>query len=696
MVLMIQRKLIVALLLGVSAPALTPAFGEPAAERTAAKAGTALGVDPAMMDRTVRPGDDFNLYANGTWLRTTEIPADRSNVGGFFIADQQTEAKLGDLIAAIERSRAPAASDEGRIRDFRKAYLDVAAIDAAGLKPVQADLDRFAAIRDVKDLSRVLGEQLRADVDPLNATDYQTENLFGVFITQSLPGSAVMPYLLQGGLGLPEREYYLSNDAKMVELRGKYRAYVAQLLTDAGIADPQGKAQRVFDLETKIAGAHLTRAQSEDFQHSAAEWRRADFAAKAPGIDWDAFFGGAQLADQQTFAAYHAGAIAQLSALVASQPLQVWQDWLLFHQINTNTDVLPSTLDATHFAFYGTALTGATEQRPRVKRAIVALNGAMGDALGRLYVEKYFPPAARAEVQGMVEAIKAAFAQRVAAIDWMAPATKAEAIDKVRTIEVGVGYPDRWLDYSAVKIAPNAAYANRQAALALRYRQQLAKIGKPLDRREWWMNAQLVNAVNLPVQNALNFPAAILQRPFFDPSADPAFNYGAIGAVIGHEISHSFDNNGAAFDARGKMRNWWTAADLERFERAGQALADQYDSYEPFPGLRVNGKLTLGENIADVAGLAAAYDAYHASLNGKVAPVIGGFTGDQRFFLAYGQSWASKMREAALRQRIATDGHAPGQYRALTVRNLDAWYSAFDVKPGDRLYLPPEKRVKVW
>jgi predicted metalloendopeptidase len=296
----------------------------------------------------------------------------------------------------------------------------------------------------------------------------------------------------------------------------------------------------------------------------------------------------------------------------------------------------------------------------------------------------------------MVAAIKAAFARRVEAIDWMAPATKREAIEKVRTIEVGVGYPDRWLDYSGLQIAPRHAYGNRQAAAKLRYRQQLAKVGKPLDRREWWMNAQLVNAVNLPVQNALNFPAAILQRPFFDPAADPAFNYGAIGAVIGHEISHSFDNNGAAFDAQGKMRNWWTAADLQRFEQAGQALADQYDTYEPFPGLHVNGKLTLGENIADVAGLAASYDAYRASLHGKEAPVIGGFTGDQRFFIAYAQSWASKMREAALRQRIATDGHAPGQYRALTVRNLDAWYAAFGVEPGDKLYLPPDRRVKVW
>lgn len=649
-----------------------------------------------MMDRSIKAGDDFYGFANGAWVKTTTIPADRSSIGGFLIADQATERRLGKLIERIERSPAPANADEGRIRDFYKAFLDTARIDAAGLKPLQPDLDRFAAIHDVRSLSRVLGEQLRADVDPLNNTDFQTENLFGVFVTQSLRGTAVMPYILQGGLGMPERAYYASNDPKMVEVRGKYRAYIAQLLTDAGVPDPQGKARRIFDLETKIAGAHETREQSVDFQHSATEWSRRDFSAKAPGIDWGAFFAAAQLSGQQRFAAYHAIAIPKLSALVASQPLQAWKDWLLFHQINSNAAVLPSKLDADHFAFYGTILTGTAEQRPRPKQAILAINAAMGDALGKLYVEQYFPPKARVQVQDMVKNIKAAFVRRVEAIAWMTPQTKREAIEKVRTIEVGVGYPDHWRDYSGLRIGPDTAYANAQAAQKLDYYQQLDKIGKPLDRREWWMNAQLVNAVNLPVQNALNFPAAILQRPFFDPTADAAFNYGAIGAVIGHEISHSFDNNGAAFDATGKLRNWWTPADLKRFNEAAKALADQYDTYEPLPGLHVNGKLTLSENIADVAGLGASYQAYRASLHGHKAPVIDGFTGDQRFFIAFAQTWATKMREAALRQRIATDGHAPGQYRAQTVRNLDAWYNAFGIRPGDKLYLPAEKRVGVW
>jgi predicted metalloendopeptidase len=340
-------------------------------------------------------------------------------------------------------------------------------------------------------------------------------------------------------------------------------------------------------------------------------------------------------------------------------------------------------------------LQGVKVQRSRERRAIAALNGALGDALGKLYVEKYFPASDKARIQAMVSGIKDAFAVRIGKLDWMAPATKKEAIAKVRGIVVGVGYPDHWKDYSALKLGTDA-YANAKAAGLNDYRQQLAKIGKPMDRGEWWMNAQLVNAVNLPVQNALNFPAAILQKPFYDPAADAAFNYGAIGAVIGHEISHSFDNNGAAFDASGRLRDWWTPADMARFKQAGKALADQFSAYEPYPGLHVQGELTLGENIADVAGLAAALGAYHASLKGKPAPVINGMTGDQRFFLAFAQSWATKAREAAARAQIATDGHAPGQYRALTVRNVDDWYKAFNVKPGDKLYLPPAKRVKVW
>ncbi len=665
-------------------------------DKVAQAAGTALGIDTTALDKTVKPGDDFNLYANNSWVKRTEIPDDRSNMGGFTAADITTEKQLSDLIADITKGDPSPDSDSGRVKALYVAYLDTKAIDAAGMAPIKPDLDRFEAITDVKGLSKVLGEQLRADVDPFNSTNFATENLFGVFVTQALSGSEVMPYLLQGGLGMPERQYYLSSDAKMVGLRSKYRAYISQLLTDAGIADADAKAHRIFDLEMKIAQAHSTREQSENMRGSSTEWTRSELEKRAPGIDWAALLSAAQLGKQEHFAAYHADAITRLSALVASQPIGAWKEWLMFHQINSHADVLPAKIDADRFAFYGTALQGTKSQRPREKRAIRAVNAALGDALGKLYVEKYFPASSKNEIQGMVTNIKDAFATRVQTITWMAPSTRKEAIEKVRNIEVGVGYPDSWKDYGGYTLKPDTAYANAIGGEQARYAQQIAKIGKPLNRREWWMNSQLVNAVNLPVQNALNFPAAILQRPFFDPKADAAYNYGAIGSVIGHEISHSFDNNGADFDAMGKLRNWWTPSDQAHFRQAGKALSAQFSAYEPFPGLHVNGDLTLGENIADVAGLAAALDAYHASLKGKQAPVIAGYTGDQRFFIAYAQSRATKMREEALRGRIATDGHAPGMHRALTVRNLDAWYRAFDVQPGDKLYLSPEKRVKVW
>jgi predicted metalloendopeptidase len=668
--------------------------GVAACNRNAARE---IGLDVAGMDTSVQPGNDFYGYANGNWQRTTEIPGDRSSVGSFYRAFLETERQTTELVNGIVQSNPAAGTNEARIANFYNAYANTQAIDAAGMAPAQADLARFNAIANKTDLSRVLGEQIRADVDPLNATNYYTENLFGVFVTQGLstPGE-VLPYILQGGLGLPEREYYLSNDPSMVEIRGQYRTYIEQLLTAAGIADAHAKAQRIYDLEVQIARAHMTREQSEDMASRGDVWTRAELAQRAPGIDWNAFLTAAQLGNQQRFAAYHAQAITRLSALVASAPLQAWKDWLTFHQINAHADVLPSAIDQAHFAFYGTTLSGTPQQRERGKRALDAVNAYLGDAVGQAYVQRYFPASAREEVQGMVENIKAAFAQRIQGLDWMAEQTRAEALRKVETIVVGVGYPDAWRDYSHYDVSATDAYANAINGERVEYAHQLAKLGHPMDRNEWWMTPQTVNAVNLPVQNALNFPAAILQPPFFNANADAAYNYGAIGAVIGHEVSHSFDNNGAAFDSTGALRNWWTDADLAAFRTQGEALARQYDTYEPLPGLHVNGTLTLGENIADVAGLQAAYDAYHASLGGREAPVINGLTGDQRFFIAYAQTWATKMRDEALRQRIATDGHAPGQYRALTVRNLDAWYNAFNVQEGQTLYLAPEQRVRVW
>jgi predicted metalloendopeptidase len=659
--------------------------------------GSGLGIVPASMDTSVKPGDDFFAFANGTWVKNTPIPEDRSSIGAFYIADQERERQSRELFEGILKSNPDAGSNEGMIANYYKAFLNTDAIDRAGMAPAQGDLQSIAAIADKRALSAAIGSTLRADTDPLNATDFQTENLFGVFVTQGLamPGET-LPYLMQGGLGMPEREYYLSSDGKMADLQGKYRAYIATVLQAAGLGDPQGAAGRIMDLETKIARAHATREESEDFAKGAQVWSRAQLEQRAPGIDWGALLNAAQLGGAQRFQAYHANAIPKLAALVGSEPLQNWKEWLAFHTLNQQSNVLPKPIRDASFAFNSTALQGTPQQRPRADQALNATSTALQDAVGKAYADKYFSAAAKADVQKMVENIKDAFARRVEKLDWMAPSTREEALKKVRSMAVGVGYPDNWRDFSALQISGDNPYANQKAARLAEYRHQIAKIGKPMDRNEWWMPPQLVNAINIPVANAMNFPAAILQRPFYDPKADAAFNYGAIGSVIGHEISHSFDNNGALFDSTGRLRNWWTPADLARFEQAGNALAAQYSAYEALPGLRLNGKLNLGENIADVAGLSAAYDAYKASLGGKEAPVIDGFSGDQRFFIAFGQAWATKMREETLRQRVMTGVHSPGQFRALTVRNLDPWYAAFNVQPGQKLFLTPDKRVKVW
>jgi predicted metalloendopeptidase len=661
------------------------------------RAGSEVGIELAAMDTSVSPGDDFYSYANGAWQRDTPIPDDRASLSSFYIAGLETERQNTELILGIASSNPQAGTDEARIANFYNAFANTDAIDAAGMHPVQADLARFEAIANRADLSRVLGEQLRADVDPLNSTNFFTENLLGLFVTQGLatPGE-VLPYILQGGLGLPDREYYLSSDPAFAQIRTAYRAYIEQVLTLAGVNNAGARAQRIFDLEMRIARAHATRQQSGDMQGSATVWSRAELESRAPGIDWNAFLTAAQLGGQQRFAAYHAQAITGLSALVASQPLQAWKDWLTFHQINSHSAVLPSQIDQASFAFYGTTLSGTPQQRSRERRALSAVSFYLGDAVGRAYVERYFPASAREEVTAMVNNIKDAFAARIRGLDWMAESTRTEALRKVETLEVLVGYPDTWRDYSHYEVSAANAYANAVNGERAEYAHQLAKLGHPMDRREWWMTPQTVNAVNLPVQNAMNFPAAILQPPFFNPNADAAFNYGAIGAVIGHEISHSFDDSGSAFDATGALRNWWTEADLAAFNAQGEALARQYDAYEALPGLNLNGTLTLGENIADVAGLQAAFDAYHASLGAREAPVIDGLTGDQRFFIAFAQIWRSKIREAALRQQVVTDGHAPGNFRGRTVRNIDGWYAAFDVQEGAALYLAPEVRIRVW
>jgi putative endopeptidase len=659
--------------------------------------GTQSGIDKSLMDASVKPGDDFDKYANGAWEKSAEIPADKSSISVFSAINDRAEERKAELIDGIVKSNPAAGTDEARIANYYKAFTDTAAIEKRGLSPIKPDIDRIEATADKGALAEAIGRTLRADTDPLNATNFHTENLFGVFVTQGLNDpTKTVPYVMQGGLGLPDRDYYLSADPAMVKLRGDYTPYVAKILTLAGFPNAQARAARIVALETKIAQAHATLEESQDSTKANNPWKRADFDKKAPGIDWGRLLGAAQLGSRQDFIIWQPSAVTKTAALVASQPLDVWKDWLAFHRINQMTSVLPKAFDDASFAFYGTELSGQPQQRTREKRALSSLDTWLGDAVGKRYVDKYFPASSKADIDRMVTNIKAALEKRIDALAWMAPATKAEAKKKVATMSVGIGYPDKWRDYSSLDIRADDAFGNLDRAQLANYQNQLAKIGKPVDKTEWWMEPQVVNAQNQPLQNSLTFPAAILDKGFYDPAADAAANYGAIGSVIGHEISHSFDNLGSTFDATGKLRNWWTAADLAHFNEAGSALVAQYSAYEALPGLHLNGKQELGENIADVAGLAAAYDAWKASLNGKPSPVIDGLTGDQRFFLAYAQSHRGKLRDAALRARVATDVHAPGPWRVLTVRNIDAWYPAFNVQPGQKLYLAPGKRVTVW
>lgn len=656
-----------------------------------------IGIDLGGIDLAVRPGDNFFDYANGGWLKTAQIPADRSSTGTFLKIFELTEQHTADLIRNAGASRPAAGSDTRRIADYYAAYMDEAAIEKHGLAPLKPELSAIDAIASKDDLARVLGSRLRADVDPINATNFHTENLFGLFVTQGLEDpSHTIAYLLQGGLAMPSRDYYLSSDAHMAEFRARYRTYVAALLKQAGIADADAKANTVIDLETKIAKAQESLIASQDVHKANNLWTAADFAQKAPGLDWAAYFKAAGLDGQKQIDVWQPTATTGLAALVGSEPLDAWKTLLAFHTLDAAAPLLPKAYADLSFDFYGHTLQGTPEQQPRWKRAVGATNTGLGDAVGELYVKKYFPASSKAEVQQLVKNLIAAFDERLDTLSWMTPATRAKAKEKLVTLKVGVGYPEKWRDYATLKVSADDPLGNHLRAVKHEYEHQLAKLGQPVDRGEWWMTPQTVNAVNLPLQNALNFPAAILQPPFFDPKADPAANYGAIGAIIGHEISHSFDNTGADFDAQGKMENWWTPADEAHFKSATAQLAKQFDKYEALPGLHVDGEQTLGENIADVSGLTIAYLAYHKSLGGKPAPVVDGLSGDQRFFLAFGQAWRSKMREAAMRQRLATDVHAPAQFRALTVRNLDAWYPAFDVKPGQKLYLAPDQRVKIW
>lgn len=655
------------------------------------------GLDAVGMDRSVRPGDDFYRYASGTWDRQTSIPGDRSSVTGFAIAVRRAQEQLTAVIQGAAAAGAPAGSDLRRIGDFYTAFLDTTVIAARGMAPLQPLLARIEAIGDRTALARYMGETLRADVDVINEGDLFTDNVFGLWVDQDFnQPTRNSAALLQGGLMLPDRSYYLDPSPRMAEIRTAYRIHVARMLTLAGVPGAAEKADSILALEMRIARVHATREDTWDVAKGNNHWARTDLEARAPGLDWNTFLSAAELAGLDSVVAWHPGAIRGISALVASQPLASWKALLAYHAIEHRAAVLTAALDREAFEFFGKTLNGTPERAGRAQRAVEATNTALGFAVGREYVQRHFPASARERAQAMVAGIIRAFDRRIDALDWMSPATKAEAKAKLRTIRVSVGYPDRWPSYDGLELRANDAFGNAERLERFEYRRALEKLRRPVDRDEWTVTPQTVNAFNLPAMNALNFPAAILQPPLFDPARPDAMNYAAIGAIIGHEVSHSFDTIGAAFDSQGRLRNWWTPDDSAHFSATTTRLARQYDGYRPLPDLAINGNLTLAENIADLAGLTAAYDAWRASLGGREAPVVGGLTGDQQFFLSFAQTWRAKYREPTLRRILLTDGHAPAPFRALTVRNLDAWYDAFQVAPGEALYLAPDGRVRIW
>ncbi len=668
-----------------------------ATKKAAAAGATLHGIETANMNTAVRPGDNFFLYANGGWLARTQIPPDKPSYSVFSRLADRSRKQVASLIKQSAKASAPEGSETRKIADAYSAFMNVRRIDAQGLAPLQPQLRMIHAIHNKHELAQVLGNGLRADVDILNNDILSTPNLFGMWVAPGFSDSAhYAPYLLQGGLEMPSREYYLGASRRMQRVRAQFLRHVAAMLRLAAVHHPERRAVRIMALETAIAKTHISVARIEDIAKANNPWKLSDFARNAPGLDWPAYFQAAGLSRQPVFIVWTPTALRGEAALVASTPLAAWKDWLTYHLLEDYATVLPQPLEREHFAFFGKALSGLVRQRPRWERAVDFVNEALGDAVGKLYARKYFSPQAKAEAQDMVAHLIAAYRVRLNKLTWLSPSTRAEALAKLNALYVGIGYPEVWKDYSGFVVKPDDAFGNTWRYRLWYYRYNRARLGQAVNRHEWSMTPQTVNAVNLPLQNALNFPAAILQPPFFDPKRPAAVNYGAIGCVIGHEISHTFDEEGSAFDAQGRVRNWWTPADRAHFSAAAQKLVRQYDAYQVFPGLHVNGKQTIDENIADLGGVAAAYDAYRASLHGRAAPRQDGFTGTQQFFIAFGQNWAAKIRPAALRRQVLTDPHSPAEFRADTVRNFAAWYTAFGVKSGQKLYLPPSQRVRIW
>jgi len=674
---------------GIAAAALTAAYA-PQSTPAATSAGHAQigewGVDLTSRDLSVKPGDDFYRYANGHWVDTHEIPADRTSWGAFDELQERSVQQVRDILDALSGD-APPGSNEQKLHDYYQSYLDTDTIDRLGLTPARAGLTDISNAGSYEDIARLMGRpQLRLTA-PLRldmAPDEKDPDHYMVVI-------------LQNGLGLPDRDYYLKDEPVYRELRSKYAAHIERLLKLAGDTDPAGEAQTIVELETQIAQAHWPRAKRRERDLTYNPHSREELPAFAPGLPWLALLSGAELEGQQRFVVRESDAVQKLAALFAKVPVPQWQSYLRYHYLVGNADVLPKAFDDEVFDFYGRTLHGQQEQRARWKRAVRAVDLGLGEAAGELYVKRYFPPSSRQQMIELVENLRAAYREHIEHLPWMGPQTRKLALEKLATFHPKIGYPDKWRDYSALEVRAGDAFGNVARAVGFEWRRQLQRLGGPTDRGEWGMTPQTINAYYNPTFNEVVFPAAILQPPFFDPHADAAVNYGGIGGVIGHEMGHGFDDQGAKSDARGVLRNWWQTQDEQAFHRRVDRLDGQYSTFEPLPGLKVNGRLTLGENIGDLGGLSVSSAAYHRSLRGKLAAVLSGLTGDQRFFLSWAQVWREKQRDEDLRTQVTSNPHSPAKYRVNgVVRNIDAWYRAFNVQAGELLYLPPDERVNIW
>lgn len=651
------------------------------------------GVDLTSLDKAVKAGDNFFLHVNGGWLKTAEIPADRASTGSFQDLQILSETRLKAIVADLEKKRSGLTAEERKLRDLYDSFVDTAAIEARGLEPVQKDRDYLAGLKTLDDVAHAMGSIKLSTVSIYN---------IGIGIDDKNPDNYSVN-LNQGGLGMPDREYYLSSDAAIVKTREAYRKYLADMMSLGGMSDAAARADRVLALETEIAKVSWSRADRRDADKIYNPMPASALKTLAPDFAWDAFLSEGAIplkkpdGSERYVIVAEKTAFGPLAVIFKNTPVSTWRDYLIVHYLHTFSAYLPKRFDDLAFSFYGTVLTGNTKQLDRETRAVRLLDRQMGEALGKLYVARYFPRDAKAKADLLVSNLLKAYEADIQTLDWMGPATRAKALEKIHQFTPKIGYPSKWRDYSALKVVRGDPAGNAQRAGMFEWNRDVARINKPVDRSEWGMTPSTINAYYNPSFNEIVFPAAILQAPFFDPEADDAVNYGAIGAVIGHEISHGFDDQGSKYDGKGVFQDWWTKEDRANFDARTAVLVKQYDAFEPLPGLHVKGQNTLGENIADTAGLAIALKAYRLSLGGKPAPVIDGYTGDQRLFLSFGQVWRTKMRENAIRTQTMSNEHTVAEFRVIgPTRNQDGWYEAFDVKPGEKYFLPPNERVRIW